>query len=151
MKIIEPTWQDKVTNAAVLEKAGFLSTYLMLCKRRLRWLGHARRMENGRISKDLLHGELATGRRQVGRPELRTFASTIWSLQASTQATGRHLLLIATAGATPSIVVSRVAREWESSGWRRRENRGKRGSRMSRSIHSRNLSATVVAETVTPE
>ena len=44
---------------------------LMLCKRRVRWLGHVRRMENGRISKDLLYGENAAGRRQAGRPTLR--------------------------------------------------------------------------------
>ena len=45
--------------------------HMMLCKSRLRWLGHVRRMGNGRIPKDLLYGELATGRRPVGRPALR--------------------------------------------------------------------------------
>ena len=63
--------QDKVTNVVVLEKAGSLSMHLMLCKRRLRWLGHVHRMEDGRIPKDLLHGELATGCRPIGRPALR--------------------------------------------------------------------------------
>ena len=43
----------------------------MLCKRLLRWLGHIRHMEDGRIPKDLLYGELATGCRPTGRPALR--------------------------------------------------------------------------------
>ena len=43
----------------------------MLSQRRLRWLGHVHRMEDGRIPKDILFGELAMGRRPVGRPALR--------------------------------------------------------------------------------
>ena len=62
------TWQDKVTNVAVLEKAGSLSMHLMLCKCRLR---HVRRMKDGRIPKGLFYGELATGCRPIGRPALR--------------------------------------------------------------------------------
>ena len=43
----------------------------ILRRRRLRWLGHVSRMEDGRIPKDLLYGELASGARTVGRPLLR--------------------------------------------------------------------------------
>ena len=43
----------------------------MLAKRRLRWLGHVARMEDGRIPKDMLYGELATGSRPAGRPTRR--------------------------------------------------------------------------------
>ena len=43
----------------------------ILAKRRLRWLGHVTRMEDGRIPKDMLYGELATGSRPAGRPNLR--------------------------------------------------------------------------------
>ena len=45
--------------------------YTLLRQRRLRWLGHVRRMEDGRIPKDILYGELALGRRTTGRPHLR--------------------------------------------------------------------------------
>ena len=69
-RIMGITWQDKVTNVAVLEKAGSLSMHLKLCKYRLRWLGHVRRMEDGRIPKDLLYDELATGCRPIGQPAL---------------------------------------------------------------------------------
>ena len=37
----------------------------------VRWLGHVRRMEDGRIPKDIIYGELALGRRTTGRPHLR--------------------------------------------------------------------------------
>ena len=65
------TWHDKVTNSAVMDNAGSLSMHLILCKRRLRWLGYVCRMEDGRIPKDLLYGELAAGQRPVDRPALR--------------------------------------------------------------------------------
>ena len=64
-------WQDKVTNADVLSRVGLPTIYTLLRQRRLRWLGHVRRMEDGRIPKDILYGELALGRRITGRPHLR--------------------------------------------------------------------------------
>ena len=70
-RILGITWQDKVTNKVVLEKAGIPSLYTLLKQRRMRWLGHVTRMKDGRIPKDLLYGELATGKRPTGRPQLR--------------------------------------------------------------------------------
>ena len=52
-RIMGSRWQDRVTNTAVLEKAGSLSMHLLLCHRRLWWLGHVHRMEDSRIPKDL--------------------------------------------------------------------------------------------------
>ena len=37
----------------------------------MRWNGHVRRMEDGKIPKDILFGELAVGKRPCGRPQLR--------------------------------------------------------------------------------
>ena len=53
--------KDKVTNAAVLEKAGSLSMHLtaLHMSNTLAWTH--RQMENGHITKDLCYGELATG------------------------------------------------------------------------------------------
>ena len=45
--------------------------FTLLRQRRLRLLGHVRRVEDGRIPKDILYGELALGRRTTGRPHLR--------------------------------------------------------------------------------
>ena len=70
-RILDITWQDKVTNAEVLSRASLPSMYTLLRQRRLRWLGHVRRMEDGRIPKDILYGELTAGKRNTGRPKLR--------------------------------------------------------------------------------
>ena len=69
-RILGITWQDRMTNKVVLEKAGIPSLYTLLKQRRMRWLGHVTRMEDGRIPKDLLYGKLATGKRPTGRPLL---------------------------------------------------------------------------------
>ena len=55
----------------MLSRAGLPTMYTLLRQRRLRWLGHIRRMEDGRIPKDILYGELALGRRTTGRPNMR--------------------------------------------------------------------------------
>ena len=70
-RILGISWQDKVTNADAMSRAGLPTMYSLLRQRRLRWLGHVRRMEDGRIPKDILYGELALGRRTTGRPHLR--------------------------------------------------------------------------------
>ena len=70
-RILDISWQDKVTNIEVLSRAGLPTMYTLLRQRRLRWLGHVHRMEDGRIPKDILYGELARGKRNIGRPQLR--------------------------------------------------------------------------------
>ena len=70
-RIMGISWQDKVTNADVLSRPGLPIMYTLLRQRRMRWLGHVRRMEDGRITKDNLYGELASGRRTIGLPNLR--------------------------------------------------------------------------------
>ena len=70
-RILGITWLDRVPNKNVLAQAGIPSMFALLSQRRLRWLGHVSRMEDGRIPKDMLYGELATGTRPAGRPVLR--------------------------------------------------------------------------------
>ena len=55
----------------MLEKAGIPSLHTLLKQRHMRWLGHVTPMEDSRIPKDLLCGELATGKRPTERPQLR--------------------------------------------------------------------------------
>ncbi|XP_069169179.1 uncharacterized protein [Procambarus clarkii] len=68
--ILDITWQDKVTNNNVLGRARITSMYAMLKQRRIRWLGHVGRTDDGRIPKDLLYGELTQGKRPTGKPQL---------------------------------------------------------------------------------
>ena len=70
-RILGISWQDHIPNTEVLARAGTLSMYALLTKRRLRWLGHVTRMHDGRLHKDILYGKLATGSRPTGRPTLR--------------------------------------------------------------------------------
>lgn len=57
-KDIGITWQDRVRNKDVQAQAGAPSVFALLSQRRLRWLGHASRMEDGRIPKDILLASL---------------------------------------------------------------------------------------------
>ena len=43
--------------------------FTLLKQRRMRWLGHVVRMDDRRIPKDLLYGELVQGKRPTGRPQ----------------------------------------------------------------------------------
>ena len=70
-RILGISWHDKVINGDVLSRAGLPGIYTVLRQRRLRWLGHVRRMEDGRIPKYILYGELAMGSRTTARPHLR--------------------------------------------------------------------------------
>ena len=70
-RIMGIRWQDKITNSEVLRRAEITSINGLLTQRRMRWLGHVGRMEDGRIPKDVLYGELSSGSRSVGRPLLR--------------------------------------------------------------------------------
>ena len=64
-------WQDRISNVEVLRRSGMPPVEAILAKMQLRWTGHVIRMEDHRIPKSLLYGELATGHRRVGRPCLR--------------------------------------------------------------------------------
>ena len=65
------TWQDRIPYSDILDRARIRSMYSLLSQRRLRRLGHVRRMEDRRLPKDILYGQLTSGARPVGRPALR--------------------------------------------------------------------------------
>ena len=62
-RILNMTWQDRVPNDTVLERAEILLMYTLLKQRRLRWFSHVVRMDNGPFPKNLLYGKLANGKR----------------------------------------------------------------------------------------
>ena len=69
--ILKIRWQDKVTNIEVLDRAGSISIEAMILRKQLRWVGHVIRMDDQRLPKQLLFGELCSGRRNRGRPRKR--------------------------------------------------------------------------------
>ena len=69
--ILGISWQDRVAKTDRVTRAGLPTLYSLLRQNRLRWLGHVHLMDDGRIPKDILYGELTSGRRSTGRPQLR--------------------------------------------------------------------------------
>eukprot|EP00117_Sycon_ciliatum_P044457 scpid56614/ scgid2102/ len=59
-------WNEHLSNAVILERAGLRSVVEMLRTRRLRWLGHVGRMSDDRIPKCVLFGELQKTRPRHG-------------------------------------------------------------------------------------
>lgn len=66
-----PLWCAQKAGQLIDAKQEKRLEIFFICQRRLRWLGHIRRMEDGRVPKDLLYGELSTKRRKAGRSQLR--------------------------------------------------------------------------------
>ena len=64
-------WSDFITNVEVLEQAEVPSIEAMILKYQLRWAGHVSRMEDHRLPKIVLYGELSTGHRERGAPKKR--------------------------------------------------------------------------------
>ena len=67
-RILGITWQDRILYSDILGRARIRSMYSLLSQRRLRWLGHVRRMEDGRLPKYILYRQLTSGARPVGGP-----------------------------------------------------------------------------------
>ena len=100
-KILRIRWQDKIPDTEVLKKASSPSIYTLLLKAQVRWAGHVVRMDDSRLPKQMLYGELATGKRNVGRPKKRykdslktslkelNINTTTWESQASDRSAWR--------------------------------------------------------------
>lgn len=69
--ILGVCWKDHVPNSVILERTGSSDLYTILRERHLRWTGHIYRMNDTRLPKILLYGELANAPRKHGRPHLR--------------------------------------------------------------------------------
>ena len=94
--------EDRIPDTEVLERANAESVFTLLKRAQLRWAGHVHRMEDTRIPKRLLYGELDDGSRKRGRPKLRykdTLKASLkdchinpdtWEQTASNRAAWRH-------------------------------------------------------------
>ena len=70
-RVLHFHWSGRIPNKEILRWSGSCSMQVSLLKQRLRWLGHVRRMDEGRIPKDILYGQFSEGKRGRGRPLLR--------------------------------------------------------------------------------
>ena len=127
-RILEISWKDRIPNKEVLARAETTNIFAMLTKRRLRWLGHVTRMDDGRIPKDILYGELATGTRPTGRPTLRYKDVVKRDLKAGGIAPGGFEAVAADRSAWKHAVQSAVKtseqrreQQWEEKKVRRRQ------------------------------
>src|SRR5687768_445735 len=69
--ILHVKWQDKVANNEILQRSGMPSIETILMKARLRWTGHVLRMNDNKLPKITLHGELKSGKRSGDAPRKR--------------------------------------------------------------------------------
>ena len=65
--ILNIKWRDRVSNLQVLDMAESTSIEAMILRSQLRWVGHVIRMEDNRLPKQLMFGELTSGKRNQGR------------------------------------------------------------------------------------
>ena len=71
VKILRVRWNDFVPTTKILELAHLPSIESMLMKRRLKWLGHVRRMPDHRLPKQLMCCQLEIGDRKQYKPQTR--------------------------------------------------------------------------------
>ena len=64
-------WQDLVSDLELLQRCKTISIETNIHHRQLRWCGHIARMSDQRLPKQLLYGELKTGKRPQGRSRKR--------------------------------------------------------------------------------
>ena len=69
--ILNLHWSDFITNVEVLEQAKVSSIEAMILKYQLQWAGHVSRMEDHRLPKMVMFGELSTAHRERGAPKKR--------------------------------------------------------------------------------
>ena len=62
---------DRIPNTTIMERTGAPDIFSLLRIYLLRWSGLVCRMEDGRLQKDILYGQLPSVPRPVGRPKLR--------------------------------------------------------------------------------
>jgi len=81
-KIMRISWEDRVSNTEVLQRAEMTGIQALIMKAQLRWAGHVVRMDDNRLPKMVFFSELSTGTRTVGRPLKRYKDSLKESLTA---------------------------------------------------------------------
>ena len=69
--VLNVTWKDKLTHEEIFRRTGSTSIESQLGRRNLRWMGHVIRMDDSRLPKQVLYGELSSGLRKAGGQKKR--------------------------------------------------------------------------------
>ena len=69
--ILGITWRDRITHEEIFRRTDSSSLETYLSRRQLRWLGHVIRMDDSRLPKQILYGELTVGSRSAGGQKKR--------------------------------------------------------------------------------
>ena len=69
--LLHVKWQDKIPDTEVLQRSEMESIHALLLRSQLRWAVHVYHMDDARLAKRLLYGELVTGKRHLVTPKLQ--------------------------------------------------------------------------------
>ena len=75
-RIMKIYWLERVTNIEVLQRAEITGTEYMLTQQHMKWVGHVARMDERRLSKQVLYGQLLDAPRKAVGQKLR-FKDTV--------------------------------------------------------------------------
>ena len=64
-------WSERVTNIEVLQRAEIAGIEYVLTQQQLKWVGHVARMDERRLPKQVLYGQLLDAPRKAGGQKLR--------------------------------------------------------------------------------
>ena len=70
-RILGLSWENRVTREELYHRANTTSVETILAQRHLRWLGHAIRLPDHRLPRQILYGQLLEGNRSAGGPKKR--------------------------------------------------------------------------------
>ena len=70
-RILNVKWTSFTSDVEILQRACISSIESKIYRNRLRWCGHVIRLEDNRIPKQLLYGELREGKRKPSKPKKR--------------------------------------------------------------------------------
>ena len=69
--ILGDSWHDRIPNTTIMKRTGAPDIFSLLRIYRLRWSGHVCRIEDGRLQKKILYGQITSAPRPVVCPKLR--------------------------------------------------------------------------------
>jgi hypothetical protein len=87
-RLLHVSWQDKIPDTEILKCAELTSIHTLLKKNQVRWTGHVIRMNDSRIPKQMMYGELCEGKRSTGGQKKRykdTLKTSLKSLDIELQ------------------------------------------------------------------